>query len=65
MGKIQLFYFTFIFVLVYAITLGTLFLGQGRVINGFPDLDIGVLTLLGISHAGYLTNKVIPHSQSQ
>lgn len=64
MGKIQLFYFTFILVLVYAVTLGTLFLSQEKVIGAFPDLDTGVLALLGISHAGYLTNKAIPHSQS-
>jgi len=64
MGKIQLFYFTFIIVLVYSITLGALFLSQEKVISAFPNLDTGVLVLLGISHTGYLTNKAIPHSQS-
>ena len=64
MGKVQLFYFTFIFVLVYAVTLGTLFLGQQKDISAFPNLDTGALTLLGISHAGYLTNKAVAHSQS-
>jgi hypothetical protein len=63
MGKIQLFYFTFILVLVYAVALGTLFLSQAKIISAFPDLGTGELTLLGISHAGYLINKTIPHSQ--
>jgi hypothetical protein len=64
LGKIQLFYFTFILVFVYAVALGTLFLSQVKVINVFPDVNAGVLTILGISHAAYLTNKAIPHSQS-
>jgi len=64
LGKIQLFYFTFILAFVYAVALGTLFLSQAKVINAFPDVNAGVLAILGISHAAYLTNKAIPHSQS-
>lgn len=64
LGKTQLFYFTIILVLVYIVTLGYLFASQAKVINGFPDLNEGTLTLLGISHATYLTNKAVPHSTS-
>jgi hypothetical protein len=64
LGKIQLFYFTFILALAYAAAIGTRFLSQVKGINAFPDVNTGVLTILGISHAAYLTNKVIPHSQS-
>jgi hypothetical protein len=64
LGKIQLFYFTFILAFVYAVALGTLFLGPVKAVNAFPDVNVGVLTILGISHAAYLTNKAIPHSQS-
>jgi hypothetical protein len=64
LAKIQMFYFTFILALVYAVTLGLLFQQPGMIISAFPDLSQGMLTLLGISHAVYLTNKVIPHSSS-
>jgi hypothetical protein len=64
LGKTQLFYFTIILVLVYAVTLGALFARQIAVISSFPDLNQGVLTLLGISNGTYLTNKAVPHSTS-
>jgi len=64
LGKMQLFYFTMILVLVYAVALGILFIGPVRVIGTFPDMDTSILALLGISHAAYLTNKAIPHSAS-
>lgn len=62
LGKIQLFYFTFILALVYAIALGTLFASSAAQLKAFPDVDAGMLALLGISHAGYLVNKAVPHS---
>ncbi len=64
LGKIQMFYFTFILVLVYGATLGLLFARPVMIITAFPDLSPGMLTLLGISHAAYLVNKIIPHSTS-
>jgi hypothetical protein len=62
LAKIQMFYFTFILALVYAVTLGLLFEQPGTIISTFPDLSQGMLTLLGISHTVYLANKIIPHS---
>jgi len=64
LGKTQLFYFTIILVLVYVVTLGYLFARQIAVISSFPDLNEGVLTLLGISNGAYLSNKAVPHSIS-
>jgi hypothetical protein len=65
LGKVQMFYFTFVLVLVYAVALGTLFLtGIGKPIDTLPKLDGSMVALLAISHAGYLTNKVVPHSQT-
>ena len=64
LGKIQLFYFTIILVLVYGVALAILFIGPVHVIGAFPDMDTSILALLGISHAAYLTNKTIPHSAS-
>jgi hypothetical protein len=62
LGKIQMFYFTLILVIAYAVTLGALWAGNvGRII-ALPTLDSGMVALLGISHAGYLIHKAIPHS---
>lgn len=60
-GKIQLFYFTLILVLVYAVALGSSFLGS-LPIHQFPELDQSAIALLAISHGGYLSNQVVPHS---
>ena len=64
LSKIQMFYFTFILVLVYGIALAKIFAGQEPAIKALPDIDTGILTLFGISHAGYLTSKAVPHSQN-
>ena len=64
LGKIQMLYFTLILVLVYAVFLGSVFAGAAAKIDAFPALDQGTVALLGISHAGYLTHKAIPHSQT-
>lgn len=64
LGKVQMFYFTLILFLVYAVALAILFIGPVKIISAFPDMDNSILTLLGISHAAYLTNKAIPHSTS-
>jgi hypothetical protein len=64
LGKVQLFYFTIILLLVFAVTMGFIFASQTKIIGGFPDINEGTLTFLGISHAAYLTNKAVPHSAS-
>ena len=63
-GKIQMFFFTIILALTYSLTLADL-LRDNSVIHSLPAFTEGALALLGISHAGYLTNKAIPHSQTQ
>ncbi len=62
LAKIQMFYFTLILVFVYAVALGNSLAGC-EAIAQFPDLDPGMIAWLGISHAGYLTSKAVPHSQ--
>jgi len=65
LGKTQLFYFMSILVSVYTVTLGAMFAVHPlAAISGFPDLNQGILTLLGISNGAYLTNKAVPHSTS-
>ena len=61
MAKVQMFYFTVIVVVAYATALGAELGDRAFPFTEFPSLSSGVLALLGISHAGYLTNKVVPH----
>jgi len=63
LGKVQMFYFTLILALVYAVSLGYMFLTTP--IKEFPDLHPSMVWLLGISHGGYLLHKAIPHSRTQ
>jgi predicted acylesterase/phospholipase RssA len=62
LGKLQMFLFTFVLVLGYFIALAKLFDGVGA-ITALPAVDSSVNTLLGISHTGYLANKIVPHSR--
>lgn len=63
MSKVQMFFFTIIIILAYAAALGTMF-GTARPtgIDAFPALNESVVALLGISQAGYLTYKAVPHT---
>ena len=62
LGKVQMFYFTLILALTYAVALGDVLTGVEK-ISEFPVLSSSMVALMLISHAGYLTNKAIPHSQ--
>lgn len=61
LGKVQMFYFTLILVFAYGVQMGSLFLDSSGVVENLPVLSTGMLALLAISHAGYLTNKAVPH----
>ncbi|MBA3867528.1 MAG: hypothetical protein H0X30_00085 [Anaerolineae bacterium] len=65
LGKVQMFFFTLILVLAYASALSTLFQQNTEPVLALPVIDGGMLALLGISHAGYLVNKALPHSDSE
>jgi hypothetical protein len=55
MAKLQMFFFTFVSVLVYGTALFQMF--KGGSFAEMPKLSDGLIALLGISHAGYLTSK--------
>jgi hypothetical protein len=61
-GKVQMFFFTLIVALGYAIAIGD-DLGNTDliVIEKMPDLTAGMLVLLGISQAGYIANKAVSY----
>jgi hypothetical protein len=61
MAKVQMFFFTLVLVLAYGAQLGNLFAHSLTPISSLPNIDQSMVALLGISHAGYLANKAIPH----
>ena len=61
LSKVQMFFFTIVAVVVYAVGLGGIFIENYTHITEFPPFHAGLLALIGISHAGYLTYKAIPH----
>ena len=65
LGKVQMFFFTVVLVVAYAAAIGTVLSSDAIKIEAFPDLQQGMVALLGISHAGYLTKKAIPHPESE
>lgn len=62
LARIQMLFITLVLILGYGGALVAL-LQQGAEISSFPPVDAGMIALLSLSHAGYLTNKVVPHSK--
>ncbi len=57
-AKVQMFFFTIVIAFSYMVLLVNLIMtAEPAGLNGFPELSDGVVALLGISSAGYLTNK--------
>lgn len=61
LSKVQMFLFTIILVVGYAVALGAKF-STGS-LTAFPAVDSSMVALLGVSHAGYLTSKAMPRGQ--
>jgi hypothetical protein len=58
LAKVQMFFFTLILVLAYGVALANMFITTVEPkIASFPELDPGMVALLGISHTGYLVDK--------
>jgi hypothetical protein len=64
LSKIQQFLITLGLVALYGALLGQMFLNPGG-IDQLPPLGENFVWLLGISHAGYLAYKAVPHPASQ
>jgi hypothetical protein len=62
LGKVQMFLFTVVVILGYGLALGDMFEDTTGVFASLPAVDEAVVTLLAISHAGYLTKKAVPTS---
>ena len=57
-GQIQMFFFTLILLFAYGTGLAQRF-SMSAPISAFPAVDVGMVTLLGISHAGFLVNQAV------
>ncbi|MEO8611599.1 MAG: hypothetical protein ABI690_27115 [Chloroflexota bacterium] len=61
LAKLQMLFFTLIVIGAYGVAVASLFnRSLQSAITSLPALDSGVVAMLGVSHAGYLTNKAIP-----
>ncbi len=64
-ARLQMFFFTVVSVLAYAVMLGKMFLDHGPgPFSSLPLLDQSMVTLIGISHGGYLVAKALPRSKA-
>ncbi len=61
LGKVQMFFFTLVLVFAYAVALCHAF-AAGAAVPQLPPVDQGMVALLGISHAGFLSNNAIPRA---
>ncbi|MDR5760985.1 hypothetical protein [Caballeronia sp. LZ035] len=66
LSRVQLFYFTVIVALVYAVMIGSELtrLTENQPFEEFPAFPQMLLALIAVSHAGYLTAKTFPHTKS-
>lgn len=58
-------FFTLVLIFAYSVMVVNEFVaavGKSTGIPSLPKLDEGMVALLGISHAGYLANKGVPHT---
>jgi hypothetical protein len=61
LGKLQMFYITVVMLAAYVVVvLKSL---HGPNLDGLPTVPEGVIALLGISHAGYLSTKAVSHTE--
>lgn len=65
-GKVQMFFFTLIVALAYALAIGDDLSNTTDliVIDKLPELTAGMLVLLAISQAGYVANKAISYQSA-
>ena len=61
-GKVQMFFFTIVLVIAYVLLIGEEF-NEIVCSAQFPSPGSGMAQLLGLSHAGYLAHKAVPHSR--
>lgn len=64
LGKLQMFFFTFILVCGYGAAMYTMF-HRGELVTALPPVQEGMNVLLGISQTGYLAGKAVNYSKEK
>ena len=68
LSKVQMFFITIVVLAAYAVALRSLFLDHAALFNplgvDFPQFSSSLNTLLGISHAGYLSVKSVDQTRT-
>ncbi len=64
LGKLQMFFFTFVLVCGYGAATYAMF-RQGEQVTALPPVQEGMNVLLGISQTGYLAGKVVNYSKEK
>lgn len=66
LSRVQMFFFTIVSLITYGVVLGDMLHNSTKEsgVTNFPGLPEGLLALIGISHAGYLSMKAMPVSQT-
>ena len=65
MAKVQMFFFTLVAAVSYVVLLFHMFATTYPIkIAAFPLLPDGLIAILGISHAGYLSSKIVDHTKT-
>lgn len=65
LAKVQMFYFTIIAALCFVVLVFQQLIQANTDLSSLPVLPDGLIALLGISHAGYLTSKTVTHTNTQ
>ncbi len=65
LAKVQMFYFTAIAAICVVVMIFKMVLSGNSNLDHLPQLSDGLVAILGISHAGYLTSKGVSRTQSQ
>jgi hypothetical protein len=61
-AKVQMLLFTVVVWVAYGSSVYAMFTGESEVITSLPDVSSGLVTLIGISHTGYLADKATTHT---
>jgi len=62
LARVQMFFFTVIVAIAYTIAIANMFIySDSNGISTMPSLDESMLSLIAISHGGYLVSKGVPN----
>ena len=64
MAKVQMFFFTIVIVVAYSLIILNLMIVKPPVELAFPEFSQELVTVLGLSNAGYLTEKAVPSTKT-